>query len=527
MHDPYSRDAGSVREPPRGIVATLRCLGPGMILAGSVVGSGELIVTTKLGAEAGFTFLWFVLISCGIKVVVQTEIARHTISSGQTFLRVFNELPGPSSARPRWLTLSWMMFVVGASAAGVACYVSLEKSRQDWVAGTAIGFGLVVAAMLGTLCFGRSTRSVRPTRINWFMWLWLASMLLVFVNSGAILGGAGQTLQMAMPEVFGDGGARLWAILIAAGSALLLIGGRYESLEKMLICLVSLFTLVTVVCTLLLQSTSYAISFADLRHGLAFSWPEPLTAAVMLTTLAMYAGTGVAFGEIWSYTYWCLEKGYARHAGSPDADDVDWPRRAGGWVRVMYIDALLTMVVYTASTICFYFLGAAILHAKGLNPSGRETLQVISAIFTETLGSWAAVVFIVGAFCVLLTTVLSGVAGTSRLMADAMAVMGLIDAKDFGQRLRFIRLFVVLSLTLSATAFWLFENPPAMLLITSSLIAALMYPILGIGVLYLRHFKIDPRIAPGTGITIWLWVCGLAFAVISPGGILLVFYLRL
>ena len=41
-----------------------------MILVGSVVGSGELIVTTKLGAVAGFGLLWFVLLSCFVKVVV-------------------------------------------------------------------------------------------------------------------------------------------------------------------------------------------------------------------------------------------------------------------------------------------------------------------------------------------------------------------------------------------------------------------------------------------------------------------------
>jgi Mn2+/Fe2+ NRAMP family transporter len=518
--DPYSRDAGSIREPPREFVATLRCLGPGMILAGSIVGSGELIVTTKLGAEAGFTFLWFVLLSCAIKVVVQTEIARHTISSGETFLRVFNELPGPSMQRPRWLTLTWMTMVVGACVVGVATYVALEESRQNWPAAVAIGVAVVVVSAGGGWTVSRFAHKGRQTRINWFSWIWLASLLLVFVNSGAILGGAGQTLQMAMPDVFGIGGARIWAILVAAGSALLLLGGRYESLEKMLIVLVSSFTLVTVVGTLMLQGTSYAITISDLRLGLSFSFPDPLSGAVTLTALAMYAGTGVAFGEMWNYTYWCVEKGYARYAGAPELD-ADWPRRARGWVRVMYIDALLTMVIYTVNTICFYFLGAAILNAKGLNPTGRETLEVLSAIFTESLGQWAAALFIVGAFCVLLTTVLSGVAGSSRLMADAMAVIGLIDAKDFKQRLRFIRVFIVASLTLFAIAFWLFEDPPAMLLVTSSLMAALMYPILGIGVLYLRHCKIDARIAPGLVTTGWLWVCAVALTVISPGGILL------
>ena len=49
----------------------------GMILAGSIVGSGEL-VPTRTGAEAGFHFLWLIIIGCVIKVFTQIELARYT-----------------------------------------------------------------------------------------------------------------------------------------------------------------------------------------------------------------------------------------------------------------------------------------------------------------------------------------------------------------------------------------------------------------------------------------------------------------
>ena len=44
---------------------------------------------------------------------------------------------------------------------------------------------------------------------------------------------------------------------------------------------------------------------------------------------------------------------------------VTWANRAKGWFRVMYWDALLSMVVYTLATAAFYILGAAILHGRG------------------------------------------------------------------------------------------------------------------------------------------------------------------
>ena len=499
-----------------------------MILAGSVVGSGELIVTTKLGAVAGFALLWFVLLSCLVKVVVQTELARHTIASGETFLRVFNSLPGPSGKRPAWLTLPWMAAFVLACVVALATFVQLDEVGRDASAALRLMAGVIAVGLAAAWIAVRrqsrraEVRSRQPARgtMNWFTWLWLGLMLLVFVNSGAILGGTGQVVEMVFPGMLGEGGARYWSILLATLCGGILLAGTYASLEKLLVALVSSFTLVTVVCTALLHWTDFAVGLPDVATGLSLGVPDEITTTLVLTALAMYAGTGVAYGEMWNYTYWCVEKGYARNVGEPQPGP-GWSRRARGWIRVMHTDAAVTMVVYTASTVCFYFLGAAILHAQGLDPDGRETLSVLSAIYTDGLGGWAAGLFLVGAFFVLVSTVLSGAAGSSRMLADALGVIGLIDASDYGVRMRFIRVFVVVSLTLYSIAYWLFENPPQMLLVTSSVIAAVMYPVLGLGTLYLRHRKVDPRIVPGKPTTIWLWVCALVLAVISPAGILL------
>lgn len=527
LQDPYSRQKDQQREPPRGFRKTLRYLGPGMILAGSVVGSGELIVTTKLGAVAGFALLWFVLLSCLIKLVVQTELARHTIASGETFLAVFNRLPGPAGLRPSWLTLPWMTAFVTASVVALAYFVRLGDQHQTafralGLAAAVLGVGFVVARLArrgAVLRFAKTTRPVRR-RMNWFMWIWLGMMLLVFVNSGAILGGTGQVLEMVFPGLLGEGGARYWSILLAVVCGVILLAGTYASLERLLFILVSSFTVVTVVCTGLLYWTDFAVGWPDLAAGLSLGVPEVLTTTLVLTALAMYSGTGVSFSEMWNYTYWCVEKGYASYVGVPEPGPA-WRNRARGWVRVMYTDAAVTMVLYTVSTVCFYLLGAAILHRQGLDPDGRETLVVLSTIYTDGLGQWAAGLFLVGSFFVLGSTVLSGAAGASRMLADALGVIGLIDSADYRVRMRFIRVFLVVSLVLYSIAYWLFENPPQMLLVTSSLLAAVMYPVLGIGALYLRYREVDPRIAPGRPVTVWLWVCALALAIISPAGILL------
>ena len=92
--DPYEITAEAIADPPHTFWGSLRQIGPGLILTASIVGTGELIATTNLGAKAGFALLWLVILSCFIKVFVQIELGRHTIASGETTLASFERVPG-------------------------------------------------------------------------------------------------------------------------------------------------------------------------------------------------------------------------------------------------------------------------------------------------------------------------------------------------------------------------------------------------------------------------------------------------
>lgn len=99
----------SVKEPPGSFLQRLKFLGPGFILSASIVGSGELIATTTLGASAGFIAFWVIIVSCLVKVVVQLEMGKHTILTGETAMQIFNKLPGPKAGQGRWTV--WALFV--------------------------------------------------------------------------------------------------------------------------------------------------------------------------------------------------------------------------------------------------------------------------------------------------------------------------------------------------------------------------------------------------------------------------------
>src|SRR5205085_11445913 len=106
--DPYIISSSTIKEPPVSLLHQLKFLGPGFILSASIVGSGELIATTILGAKAGFIALWIIVVSCLAKVAVQLEFGRHAVLTGETTMRAINQLPGPSFGKAKWSV--WLLF---------------------------------------------------------------------------------------------------------------------------------------------------------------------------------------------------------------------------------------------------------------------------------------------------------------------------------------------------------------------------------------------------------------------------------
>ena len=56
----------------------------------------------------------------------------------------------------------------------------------------------------------------------------------------------------------------------------------------------------------------------------------------------------------------------------------------------MGFDVVNSMVIYTFATVAFYLLGAGILHGMGVVPQGTEMVHMLSAMYTETMGSWSS-----------------------------------------------------------------------------------------------------------------------------------------
>ncbi len=154
INDPYQLRPEDVTEPPKTFFDTLKRIGPGMILAASIVGSGELIATTTLGAKVGYTAMWIIILSCLIKPVVQAELGRYVIATGETGLAGFNRAPGPR-AKVNWIVWAWAvmtlttMMQIGAMFAGVSQVMHLLIPSVSFKVWVVVFLAITLALLLG------------------------------------------------------------------------------------------------------------------------------------------------------------------------------------------------------------------------------------------------------------------------------------------------------------------------------------------------------------------------------------------
>ena len=114
MSDRVEPGAKEIREAPRGLPGLLRNIGPGVVVSGSVVGSGELLVTTRMGAEVGFVFLWGIIVACLVKFFIQVELGRQCVLHNQTTIQALDRIAGF-----RFRNTSWVAWLCSAGYLGV------------------------------------------------------------------------------------------------------------------------------------------------------------------------------------------------------------------------------------------------------------------------------------------------------------------------------------------------------------------------------------------------------------------------
>jgi manganese transport protein len=239
---------------PNSLLRSLTAIGPGIVVAGSVIGSGELINTPVQAAKFGFVLLWVVLLSCVIKYFLQVEIARHCMVHNRTTVQALNTCPGPKFRGTSWTALLYM----------VGYFATM----------------LTVIGIIGAL--GGLMHGVWP-----------------------LADSVGRSTQ-------------IWGVLMGALAIIVLWQGWYRHLEMLVMLLVGGFSISVFVGVFLIQGTPFHISADELLSGLKFSLNvDKHQDEVSYAVISLLGALGVAANELFMYPYWILEKGYARELGDP------------------------------------------------------------------------------------------------------------------------------------------------------------------------------------------------------------------
>ena len=92
---------------PQGLRGWIAATGPGVILLGASIGSGEFLLGPAVMVKHGFTLLWIAGIAVVLQTLFNTELMRYTIATGEPVLTGFMR------TKPRSSFWAWFYVILG------------------------------------------------------------------------------------------------------------------------------------------------------------------------------------------------------------------------------------------------------------------------------------------------------------------------------------------------------------------------------------------------------------------------------
>ena len=357
----------------------VKMMGPGIVMAGLAIGSGELIMWPWITSIVGAQLLWAAAIGIFLQLWINIEIGRWSIVTGES--------PFTGMVRViKTIVYVWVFMIV------------VGKFLPGWARETGIA--------LRDLIFGPGHSS--PP------WVWTA---IVFAAVAAILFG---------PKVIYKAVERSIMFLIVV----IVVGLIYVVWE---IGSKDLFIAMWDGVTNIFDFPDFPVPvFADdgsIRDELSFS---------RFFGAVVFAGAG-GLGNLY-YAYYLREKGIGMGARMPtlmsaahkhETKEMDtgymYPeteenqKRFRDWFRYVVTDQVLFFWLLGSFTMFLFIFGAlAVLHPIGLVPDRGSLVWDLAAILEESMGTSGRYLFLVVGMAALFSTQLGGVDGGSRIFSDLL-----------------------------------------------------------------------------------------------------------
>ncbi len=130
---------------------------PGILIAATGVGAGDLATASFAGSQLGLAILWAVVVGSIFKLILTEGLARWQLATGQTLLEGLAQRLGPVFA---WLFLPYLLlwsFFVGSalmSACGVTLHAIFPAFDDASQAKVIFGIGCSLAGLVMVLLGG-------------------------------------------------------------------------------------------------------------------------------------------------------------------------------------------------------------------------------------------------------------------------------------------------------------------------------------------------------------------------------------
>ena len=355
-------NARTIKTPPKGL-AILAILGPSLIWAGEFIGSGEVILSTRVGAILGPTVLWAIVVGVVLKFWIGMAGARYTVCTGEGMIDMIARVPGPKN----WGV--WITLVAQSAAATIS------------IGSIATAAGIFVHNIIG----------ISPILAGWLVTVF--ALVVVWFNVFDFL-----------------------KIIMSLFVVIIVLGVLYVSL--------TVFPGIGTILKGLLFDVPTVPDWALVNNGVqANPWREILpllgwaaggfASQVWYTYWVIGAGYGASAG-----------RGYGKPADEHmlKTMSVATAHKIKGWCHVVYADASLAMIIGVVTTVGFLIAGAGVLRPNHLAPEGPQVATTLATVFSSQWGGIGGLLFMIAGACALIGTQIGQLAGWPRLFADTMRI---------------------------------------------------------------------------------------------------------
>lgn len=196
----------------------LQSLGPGLITAALVFGPSKMTITSKLGAEYGFSLLWVIVVAIFFMVIFTSMAARIGMATNQSLLSSIREKYGRSAAVAVGIGvfLVCTSFQAGNSVGvGIALGELTGTPPKQWIIGsTLLGIGLL---------FFKTFYKV----LEKLMILLIGLMLVAFITTFVMVKPVMSDILSGMSPSLPDGSISL--VIAFTASCVSIVGAFYQS----------------------------------------------------------------------------------------------------------------------------------------------------------------------------------------------------------------------------------------------------------------------------------------------------------